>query len=120
VKYAQTHSNKTHKGYSRGGGSKTFDLSKEDFIAWYKSQEKKCAYCDISESTIQTDTDPYHKNITRLTVDCKDNNIGYETWNMVLCCGRCNSTKSDFFTFEEMRIIGQTFIKPNWQKRGER
>lgn len=56
-----------------------------------------------------------NKGVKRLTIDRKDNKIGYIIDNMVLCCFRCNSTKSDFFTFEEMLKIGKKIIKPKYK-----
>ena len=47
----------------------------------------------------------YNKGF-RLEIDRKDNNKGYEKGNLALCCCRCNTIKSDFFTEEEMFKVG--------------
>lgn len=95
---------------------KTVVISKEDFIAWYEAEPKVCAYCDIPEEYIIKAPSMYNRNITRLTIDCKDNGDRYESGNLALACLRCNFTKSNYFTFDEMRKIGQMFIKPKWKK----
>ena len=51
----------------------------------------------------------------RLTIDCKDNSLGYIKDNLILACDRCNFIKSNIFTYEEMLFIGETFVKPKWQ-----
>lgn len=52
---------------------------------------KKCIYCDSSE---------------RIGLDRKDNNIGHMKYNCVPCCYRCNTTRQNNFTFEEMIKLG--------------
>ena len=96
-------------------------ISKEDFVNWYNTQEKKCAYCDIPEEDFFLLREKYGSRAKRLTVDSKDNSLGYEIGNIVLACERCNFIKSNILSFDEMREIGQRFIKPKWQalKRGE-
>ena len=51
----------------------------------------------------------------RLTVDCKDNDVGYALDNIVLACANCNRMKNNMLTFEEMMYVGQNFVKPKWQ-----
>lgn len=55
--------------------------------------QKECVYCSS-------------KN--KIGVDRMDNNIGHLKSNCVPCCYRCNITRSDNFSFEEMKIIGRT------------
>jgi len=59
----------------------------------------------------------FNGRVSRLEVDCMDNNRGYEIGNMVLACHRCNFIKLNFLTFEEMRFIGQKFLKPKWEAK---
>ena len=49
-----------------------------------------------------------------MTIDRKDNSIGYLLENCVSCCFVCNRTKSNFFSAEEMKAIGEKFIRPKW------
>ena len=46
----------------------------------------------------------------RLTVDCKDNSLGYAYGNLVLACGVCNLLKNDFFTsgFSRVPVYAET------------
>lgn len=96
-------------------------ISKDDFVEWYNVQPKKCAYCDIPEEDFIFLRNRYGSRAKRLTIDSKDNSLGYEAGNMVLACERCNFIKSNILSFGEMRYIGQNFIKPKWKalKRGE-
>jgi hypothetical protein len=92
-----------------------FNLNKEDFINWYDSQEKKCYYCKRTLDKIKQDLiEPdIYKN--RLTIDRKDNQKGYTLDNITLVCGRCNMTKSNYFTEKEMFKIAE-IIKNKYEK----
>lgn len=108
------------KNPRRWGMKKDFNITREDFIKWYNIQPKTCFYCGVAETDLTTIHDSYNSRSLRLTVDCKDNDRGYEIDNLVLSCQRCNTTKNDFFTWEEMRWIGQNFIRQKWyEKRKE-
>ena len=89
-------------------------VSKESFIDWYTSQPKQCVYCDLREEDIHKHNDPRNNKSARLTIDRMNNDEGYSIDNMVLACHRCNEIKTDFFSYEEMREIGQKFVKPKW------
>lgn len=39
-------------------------------------------------------------------IDRKDNAIGYSKNNCVVCCGVCNKTKGDLFTYEQFVKLG--------------
>lgn len=88
-------------------------VSKEEFIKWYDSQERKCFYCSIPESLI---SDKWCKQSKRLQVDRVDNNRFYELGNMVLACPVCNSFKADIFSVKETKEIAQKYLKPRWKK----
>jgi len=92
-------------------------ISRGDFLTWYSSLDRKCVYCDISEKDVVKLKDPYNSMNARLTIDCIDNYVGYKKDNMVLACRRCNNMKSDLLNFEQMRYIGQNFLKPLWEKQ---
>lgn len=102
----------------KNGYNKSLKLSftKEEFINWWKIQSKKCIYCGITDKELKTlnndkmlmGNNGRYKN---LSIDRKDN-TSYDLNKIVLCCMRCNSIKSDIFTFEEMLEIGEKYIKP--------
>ena len=58
--------------------------------------------------------DFYNSKGKQLSVDAKDNTIGYVAGNLALACHRCNGIKSDFFSYEEMLGIGDIFVRPKW------
>lgn len=47
-----------------------------------------------------------------LSIDRKDNKLGYQLKNISLACLRCNNIKSDFFSEEEWTYVASKFIKP--------
>jgi len=90
-------------------------LSRESFIVWYEREAKKCHYCDIDVEDLHLFAERYGSRYSRLTVDCKDNDKGYVAGNLVLACDKCNITKNNMLTYEEMLYVGQNFIKPKWK-----
>lgn len=68
-----------------------FDISFDDFSALI---QHPCHYCG------------HPLNPTGSGLDRIDPTGGYTIDNVVPCCRPCNWTKSDFFTYEEMLVIG--------------
>ena len=89
-------------------------MTQEEFINWFNNNEPKCYYCDITEQGWIEGNDDFNKRFKHLSIDRKDNNIGYTTDNIVWACYRCNSIKSSFFTESEMMEIGKIITR----KRG--
>ena len=46
-----------------------------------------------------------------------NNNLGYLLDNIVLCCNRCNTIKTSFFSYEEMKLVGK-IINKKWKQKG--
>lgn len=90
-------------------------ITQEEFIEWYASQEKKCVYCDITESDLSIWVNNFNDHAKRLTVDCKNNDVGYTLDNIVLACECCNMIKTNIITYWEMLEIGQKYIRPKWE-----
>ena len=90
-------------------------ITQQEFVEWYKSQQKVCCYCGIKEEELQTLKDAYNNKTYRLSIDRIDSNKNYEMGNLALCCLRCNHIKGDFFTQSEMEEIGQKFIARKWE-----
>ena len=81
---------------------------KDESQYWMDFQDKKCYYCEITEDKLPSDD----KKQQSLTIDRKDNSIGYNIDNMCLACFRCNCKKSAFFTEEEWMEICDKYVKP--------
>jgi len=94
--------------------AKPFLITKEEFIDWYVNEPKICAYCYLPEEHLTLLAKKYGSRWKRLTVDCKDNDLGYVDGNLVLACDKCNITKNNMLTYEEMVFVGKNFIKPKW------
>ena len=82
-----------------------FTLDKLDFIIWFQGKDKVCYYCGIGLNT-------NGNRETQISVDRKDNSIGYTLDNIELCCQRCNTIKGNVFTAEEMIEIADKYLKP--------
>lgn len=89
-------------------------ITKEDFTEWFTSQKYECFYCGITMSDILKSTDHYLKVVKKLGIDRMDTNLPYQKGNLALACHRCNSIKNDFFTADEMKKIGEMFVKPKF------
>lgn len=72
-----------------------FDLDK---VFMVNSLSAECVYCG----------DNYMPN---LGLDRIDNSIGHIKSNVVTCCYECNTARSDLYTFDEMKIIGEAIKK---------
>jgi hypothetical protein len=84
-------------------------ITSKQFAQWWTNQEHKCYYCKRTQGEVEKDTRRIHRR--RLTVDRKDNSLGYTLENIVLACYLCNETKSDFFSEEDMLVIGEIVRK---------
>lgn len=85
----------------------------------YKRDGKKCHYCGITEKDFVPIWGEFYGGKRRggtLEVDRKDNGKGYENDNCVLACAICNNAKSDKFTYQEFKGVGDA-IRQIWQQR---
>jgi 5-methylcytosine-specific restriction endonuclease McrA len=87
-----------------------FNITKDIFIQWYNNQKKECIYCGLTTNQLNKSKDKIINGYNNLSIDRKNNKIGYKLNNIVLACMRCNNIKSDFFTFKEMIKLGK-FIR---------
>jgi hypothetical protein len=55
---------------------------------------------------------------TAYNLDRKDNSLGYSKKNCVVCCGSCNRTKGDRFTYEEFMLIAKVSRRINRMRQG--
>lgn len=94
----------------------SFEITPETFRKWYDKQKKECVYCGIPIERLPiNDKDP--RSTKRLSIDRKNNKIGYEIDNIVFSCVRCNFIKSDILSYKEMKEIGQKYFRPRWQSQ---
>lgn len=99
-----TSCNAKKRWYSLRAKSKKMEkeyCSLEEFLLFW-GKEHKCEYCQT-----------HQKNLTEsLHIDRVDPMLGYSIENCVFACRMCNITKSNIFTYEEMKEIGIKYIKP--------
>lgn len=78
-----------------------FSLERSDFFALL---EAPCHYCEAPPSNIQRDS-RVQGSLRYQGIDRVENRHGYELWNCVPCCAKCNSIKADDLTYDEMLML---------------
>jgi len=94
-------------------------FTRDAFLEWWNSHPKICAYCGITQEEFANFQEHYKMKIRRMTIDRKNNSGQYTIDNIVMACHRCNSIKSDWFTYDEMKEIADKYMKPRievWRK----
>lgn len=93
------------------------------FFKWISEQERKCYYCGITKPQIQTLKELGLRNKRELTrgsaleLDRKDSHALYDDLdNLTYCCYWCNNAKTDTFTADEFKEVGEA-IGRVWRKR---
>jgi len=88
-------------------------------VALRRRDGTKCHYCSIEEKDIPIWGKIYGgKTRKRLEVEHKDSSQGDTLQNCVLACPVCNIAKSNIFSYEEFKRVGDV-IKEIWQRRRE-
>ena len=77
--------------------------------------KRVCSYCDITEGQYRLLRTQKDQPLT-LTRDHIDPNNPTLKQNNAWACNRCNLVKNHTFNFEEMREIGQLYIRPMWRR----
>ena len=109
-----------------------FNLTANSLEEWWKEVPDICYYCGITIDEYIEIRDfiisyngnnfeltkfkrfyrsPKHQVIRWMTIDRKDNEKGYEPYNMVKSCWICNSLKNDFFSAEHMKTISPDIMR---------
>lgn len=89
------------------------EMTREEFIDWWNSQEQRCHYCGIPLK-IMLELN-WARGKHRLSIDRMDNDIIYKLDNIVLACMKCNAVKADIITYEEMKNIVGPLMKQKWE-----
>jgi len=106
------------KKQRRDGHAPGLGITREEFAAWFSTQERNCRFCDIDEEQLPKLglLTQMGMALQRLGVDRLDPSQGYSPANMALCCFACNKAKSNTFDDAEMAVIGRA-IATNWTRR---
>jgi hypothetical protein len=97
----------------------------EQFQQWFNLEvfNQGCSYCQITNNQtrflynaqrngLRMDGTRGGKRGRRLEIDRRNPNLKYDVLdNLVWCCYWCNNAKSNFFTDEEFKPIGQVIGK---------
>ena len=84
----------------RGSRDIPVSLTYEEFVKF--TCEKTCHYCG---GGVVWAYHIRHKEYVGTNLNRKDNSLGYSLSNCVVCCGWCNRTKGDRFTYEEFMLL---------------
>lgn len=129
---AQTSHLKTHSGFCRScfkkglpfqavynelvttqhvTGKKAVNLTYEEFLEFTKID--KCHYCDIHIRWVpHTKVDGKEISGARsYKLDRKNNDIGYNKYNLVVCCWKCNQAKGNRYSYEEWYNMTKSYRK---------
>jgi 5-methylcytosine-specific restriction endonuclease McrA len=84
----------------------------------YERDGRKCHYCGIEELDFTKLWGKFYggRKREKLEIDRKDNRPEYDIEYCVLACPICNNAKSDKFTYEEFKKVGNV-IREIWQER---
>jgi hypothetical protein len=102
--------------YCSKSGLKNIDIN--IFKSWYEKQNGRCSYCDLTSAESVQLFFKYPKATRggrrgkRLELDRKDPrifNYGEDINNLTLACYWCNNAKTNYFSYEEFKIIGAAF-----------
>lgn len=94
----------------------------EKFQKWYSNSIKECFYCSITQEQLNElyKKDKLHTKRNRgrkLEIERKIPDKPYDDLgNLVFSCYWCNNAKTDTFTAEEFKKVGEEIGKI-WQKR---
>lgn len=83
-------------------------LSYEEFVKF--TCEKTCHYCGSKLIWLERVNHDVSKHVGT-NLDRKDNTKGYSVENCVACCGECNLTKGDRYTYEEFMLLAPALKK---------
>ncbi len=95
-----------------------------DLFQWWETTPKVCFYCSLPENSLEElHNQPGHINKRfpqrgkSLEIDRKQADLPYSNiQNLVLACYWCNNAKTDTFTEQEFKQLGQV-MKRIWENR---
>jgi hypothetical protein len=106
TRYSSTKNNAKRRGVP-------FEITAREFNEWILKESRTCHYCGVQEQQL---SEHKRNKQRRLTIDRKDNSQGYKLDNICLACFRCNSTKSNFFSYENWMKIAVEMIRPRLEE----
>ena len=104
--------------YNSKKGLKQIDF--DNFKNWYESQNGCCSYCGLTSADSAKlfhkypDTTRGGRRGRRLELDRKNpsiTNYGEDINNLALACYWCNNAKTNYFSYEEFKQIGESIGK---------
>ncbi len=84
------------------------------FSDFWSLKYSDCFYCNIPHDFLLRYCEYMNVGTPWMTLDRKNNSVGYTKENTVSCCFLCNKTKGSLFNAQEFYEIAQQYIKPKW------
>ena len=84
-----------------------FNIEQKEFEDWFISQTMSCYYC----GKLVVFGNRNGNLLSSLTIDRKDNSVGYAIKNIVFSCRQCNTIKGAWFSEKEMVEIADKYLK---------
>lgn len=112
--YSSNISEEVKRLYNSKTGLKQINI--DDFQNWYDSKNGCCDYCGLTSNESLALFNKYPQSTRggrrgkRLELDRIDpqiKNYGQDIHNLALACYWCNNAKTNYFTFEEFKKIGE-------------
>lgn len=83
------------------------NMTATEFVSWWNSQSKTCYYCGQG---LTIGAGIKHRP-SALTIDRRDNTMGYTLENIAFACRRCNLIKGDWLTEKQMLEIATKYFR---------
>lgn len=81
-----------------------FNLPSESFKNWFYETPNACEYCK------RPVTPKSENRMETLSIDRKNNSLGYTLENICKACNRCNTAKGNFFSYEQFKEIALKYF----------
>ena len=91
---------------------RTVELTFEQF---HKIKISECHYCKVEYYLYADFCKRLGFKTPYMSIDRVDNDKDYTADNSVASCFHCNRIKGNFFTEEEMKEIGEKFVRPKFK-----
>lgn len=114
ILYGRKHLRNSKKPLDKGSTKVSIRAKASKMIASYRHKDKSLglSICDITIpwmiDNILTKPCVYCGDTQRVGCDRIDNSKGHTKDNVVPCCVECNAARNNYFTYEEMVVLGQT------------
>lgn len=102
---------KSYSSFLKKAGDRNLEVSLS-YEQYYRLKVGNCHYCLMPYERLALYYEKLGLKTPYMTIDRKDNFLGYHLENCVSCCFNCNRIKGSFFSSQEMERLAEQFIRP--------